>query len=352
MLFDVSFIVQTGRSKFSKISIDRWGNKAQTALEVHILSNYLVAALYKFVRIETPQKLKPRLLKVCNDNQVFGTLILAEEGINGTVAGPADGVRRLLQFMRSDPRLAELDHKESWAREQPFHRIKIHLKGEIVTMGVPNIDPTQTVGTYVKPEEWNALIARDDVLLIDTRNTYETGIGTFENAHDPQTTNFRDFPGWVERNRVLLESKTKIAMFCTGGIRCEKATSLLMSQGFDDVFHLAGGILKYLETVEPDQSKWQGECFVFDQRVSVRHGLGQGDYELCHGCRSPIDATDMASPQYKPGVTCPKCFDTTTAEQKARFEERHKQINLAKTRNEHHIGHYAGKTKSDHQSDV
>ena len=211
------------------------------------MSNYLVAALYKFVHLANPNKLKPRILKVCNDNHVFGTLILANEGINGTVAGPPRGVERLLSFIRNDPRLKDLIHKESWANEQPFHRIKVHLKDEIVTMGVPGIDPTKSVGKYVKPADWNSLISQDDVILIDTRNTYETGIGSFEDAHDPQTTNFRDFPAWVEKNRSLLESKSKIAMFCTGGIRCEKATSLLLNQGFEDVYHLEGGILKYLE---------------------------------------------------------------------------------------------------------
>ena len=302
------------------------------------MSNYLVAALYKFVRLDDHKKLKPRILKVCNDNGVFGTLILADEGINGTVAGRPEAVRRLLEFIRADVRLSDMEHKESWAKEQPFHRMKVHLKAEIVTMGVDGVNPVDSVGEYIKPTDWNALISRDDVLLIDTRNTYETGIGTFQNALDPKTTNFRDFPAWVDENIQLLESKKKIAMFCTGGIRCEKATSFLLSKGFEDVFHLEGGILKYLEEVDPEKSKWEGECFVFDQRVSVGHGLVQGDYQLCHGCRSPIDESDMASDKYSPGVSCPKCFETTTEEQKLRFEERHKQVNLAKARNERHIG--------------
>ncbi|MGC6418642.1 MAG: rhodanese-related sulfurtransferase [Bradymonadia bacterium] len=296
------------------------------------MTEFLVAALYKFVSLDDHRKLKPRIQRVCADNHIFGTLILAHEGINGTVAGPPEGINRLLQFLRADARLADLTHKESWSVAQPFDRMKVHLKDEIVTMGVDGIDPNETVGTYVKPAQWNALIEREDVLLIDTRNVYETMIGTFENAVDPLTTNFRDFPEWVDSNRELLESKPKIAMFCTGGIRCEKATSLLLNKGYDEVFHLEGGILKYLETVEQDASLWNGQCFVFDRRVSVGHGLEQGEYDLCHGCRSPISDSDRQSEKYQPGVSCPHCFDRTTPEQKARFAERQKQIELSRLR--------------------
>ena len=296
------------------------------------MSEFLVAALYKFVSLDDHRKLKPRIQHVCADNHIYGTLILAAEGINGTVAGPPEGINKLLEFLRADTRLADLTHKESWAATQPFDRMKVHLKSEIVTMGVDGIDPNDTVGTYVKPDEWNELIERDDVLLIDTRNVYETMIGTFEHAVDPLTTNFRDFPKWVDSNRELLESKPKIAMFCTGGIRCEKATSLLLTKGYEDVFHLEGGILKYLETVEQDASLWNGQCFVFDRRVSVGHGLKQGEYDLCHGCRSPISDSDRQSEKYQPGVSCPHCYDQTTPEQKARFAERQKQIDLSRLR--------------------
>ena len=302
------------------------------------MDNFLVAALYKFSHLEKHWQLKPSLLDSCKENGVNGTLILANEGINGTIAGPESGLRAVLRHIRSDPRLMDLEHKESWAKEMPFHRIKVHLKREIVTMGVEGIDPTSSVGTYVAPSDWNALISAPDVLLIDTRNTYETSIGTFEHAHDPKTQNFREFPAWVQENEELLKEKPKIAMFCTGGIRCEKASSYLLEQGYENVFHLKGGILKYLEDMPEKQSLWNGECFVFDERVSVRHGLDQGDYALCHACRFPIDEADMRSPLYTHGVACPHCFHRTTETQKERFAERQKQVNLAALRNEEHLG--------------
>ncbi|MEE2786502.1 MAG: rhodanese-related sulfurtransferase [Myxococcota bacterium] len=301
-------------------------------------TRFHVIALYKFVELEDFYALKAPILSLSEQAGLMGTLILAREGINGTVAGPKVGVEALLALLRSDHRLADLEHKESYAEgKNPFHRMKVHLKPEIVTMGIPDIDPTRCVGQYVAPEDWNDLIKQDDVVVIDTRNTYETAIGTFDGAHDPQTTNFRDFPNWVRENRTLLGSKSKIAMFCTGGIRCEKATSLLLEEGYDEVYHLKGGILKYLEQVPEQKSLWQGECFVFDQRVSVGHELVPGQYDLCHACRHPIDEAAKASPLYEVGVSCPHCHDQTTSEQKARFSERQKQIRLAAARGEQHF---------------
>ena len=298
------------------------------------------------------ERIKGPLLAICEREQVLGTLILAGEGINGTIAGPHSGVRAVLDHIRSDDRLADLKHKESYSEEtNPFHRIKIHLKKEIVTMGVPGIDPLKTVGTYVKPKAWNELISDPDVILIDTRNIYETAIGTFSGAVDPRTVNFRDFPAWVDEHKAQLSKKPKIAMFCTGGIRCEKATSLMLENGYDEVFHLEGGILKYLEEVPTDQSMWEGQCFVFDERVSVGHGLVPGSYDLCHACRHPIDAEDKASEFYELGVSCPHCHLDTTPEQKARFAERQKQIRLASERGEQHFRSNTGFDRKQSQKE-
>ncbi|WP_017445222.1 rhodanese-related sulfurtransferase [Gayadomonas joobiniege] len=298
---------------------------------------YIVAALYKFVRLEDFENLREPLLNCMLDNQVKGTLLLANEGINGTVSGPREGIDAVLNWLKQDPRLADIEHKESEADEQTFYRTKVKLKKEIVTMGIEGIDPREVVGTYVEPKDWNDLISDPDVLLVDTRNDYEVAIGTFEHAVDPKTKSFREFPEYVE-NHLDKNQHKKVAMFCTGGIRCEKSTAYLKEQGFEEVYHLKGGILKYLEEVPKEESLWRGECFVFDQRVTVDHDLQQGQYDQCYACRMPITEQEKQSPHYKKGVSCAHCFDKTSAEDKARFEERERQIQLAKQRGEAHIG--------------
>ena len=312
------------------------------------MPRYLTAALYKFVALPDYVALKAPLLAMCEANQVKGTLLLASEGINGTIAGPESGVRAVLAHLHADPRLAALEHKEAWADEPPFLRMKVRLKKEIVTLGVPGVSPTLMAGEYVKPDDWNALISDPDVVLVDTRNDYEVDIGTFKGAIDPRIKTFADLPAWVaaqEAQGGALDStgqstgkKPKVAMFCTGGIRCEKSTALMRMHGYDEVYHLEGGILKYLETVPPEQSLWQGECFVFDERVSVGHGLTPGPYELCRSCRYPVGDAERASPQYFKGVSCPHCHDLTTPEQKARHAERQRQVELAEKRGQVHVG--------------
>ncbi len=307
-------------------------------------SPYTVAALYKFASLPDYKALKPPLLQTCTKNQVKGMILLAEEGINGTIAGPRKGIDKVLEYLRSDPRLADLDPKESQSAEQPFYRMKVRLKKEIVTLGVPGTDPNKTVGTYVTPREWTKLIRDPEVLLIDTRNDYEYELGTFEGALDPNTRTFRDFPDYIKQNCDPKKHK-KVAMFCTGGIRCEKASAYMLNQGFEEVFHLKGGILKYLEEVPEEESAWQGECFVFDERVSVDHGLNQGDYELCRGCRDPISPEDKTSPYFEEGICCPRCYQSITPEQRARRTERTKQVKLARQRNELHVGRVAVEKK-------
>ena len=299
-----------------------------------------IATLYHFARLDNYRELQAPLLEKCLAEDIRGTLLLAEEGINGTIAGSVKGIENVLAYIRSDPRLSKMVHKDSFADEPPFLRMKVRLKKEIVSMGVPGIDPTHIVGTYVKPEDWNELISDPDVLVVDTRNAYEVEIGTFTNSLDPQTTSFRQFPGWVDHNEQILGQK-KIAMFCTGGIRCEKSTAFLKSRGFDEVYHLEGGILKYLETIPEEESLWQGECFVFDERVSVGHNLKAGSYDLCHACRHAISDEDKNSPLYEPGVSCPKCHGSTSEERKKRFAERQKQMDLARERGEVHLGNRA-----------
>ena len=298
-----------------------------------------VAALYRFASFAQPELLQPQIAGWCADHGLKGTILVATEGVNGTVAGPASGIDAVVTLLRTLPGCAELDVKYSHAAEMPFYRMKVRVKKEIVTMGIDNIDPKRQVGTYVQPEDWNALIADPETVLIDTRNDYEVAIGTFEGAIDPNTKSFRDFPDWFRENRdALAEGKTKFAMFCTGGIRCEKSTAFLKAEGIDDVYHLEGGILRYLETVPEAESKWQGECFVFDERVSVRHGLELGEMELCHACRRPICKDDKASAHFVEGVSCPACFAERSADDRARFAERQKQIALAKKRGKQHIG--------------
>ena len=297
----------------------------------------VVAALYKFVTLEDFQELREPLLDACLRAGTRGTLLLAREGINGTIAGSRAGIDAVLDWLRRDPRLADLEHKESADDHMPFYRMKVKLKREIVTMGVAGVDPNRRVGTYVEPGDWNALIDDPEVLLIDTRNNYECNIGSFRGALDPQTTAFREFPQWV-RSQLDPARHRKVAMFCTGGIRCEKASAFMLGEGFEEVFHLKGGILKYLEEVPEAESSWQGECFVFDNRVAVNHRLEKGQYDQCHGCRHPITEADKRSTRYRPGVCCPGCYDRLSEDQKARFAERQKQVELAAARNEAHIG--------------
>jgi len=318
------------------------------------MPSFLTAALYKFVELPDYAALQAPLLACCEAHAVKGTLLLAAEGINGTIAGPESGVRAVLAWLRSDVRLAALEHKESWTDVRPFYRMKVRLKKEIVSMGVPNVHPALMAGQYVKPADWNALLADPDLVLVDTRNDYEVEIGTFEAAINPNIHTFTELPGWLERE--MLEGgklakvggkKPRVAMFCTGGIRCEKSTALLRSKGFDEVYHLEGGILKYLETVPQNQSRWQGECFLFDERVSVGHGLTAGTLTLCRSCRNPVNDEAKKSPLFELGVSCPQCHAHTTARQKAGYRERQKQVQLADARRQGHIGVQSGVKKSD-----
>jgi UPF0176 protein len=300
-----------------------------------------VAALYKFTPFADHTALQAPLLDCCRARGVKGTLLLAHEGLNGTIAGTDAGIAAVLDHIRGLPGCAELEVKFSRAPSMPFHRMKVRLKREIVTMGQPQIDPLASVGTYVAPADWNALIADPDTIVIDTRNDYEVAIGTFQRAIDPQTASFRDFPAWfrARREELLGQGQTpKVAMFCTGGIRCEKSTAFLKAEGLEQVFHLQGGILKYLEEVPPEASLWQGECFVFDQRVSVGHGLVPGSFALCHACRRPVSPEQQAAPEYEEGVSCPACFAERTEEQRAGYRERHRQEALAAKRGAAHVG--------------
>ncbi|MEG4573460.1 rhodanese-related sulfurtransferase [Microcoleus sp. N3A4] len=311
------------------------------------MASFLTAALYKFVELPDFADLKAPLLDCCNNNNVKGTILLAEEGINGTIAGSSEGVHAVLAFLRSDPRFADLVHKESFSEKAPFYRLKIRLKREIVTMGVPDINPRLMAGKYVKPDEWNKLLDDPDVVVVDVRNDFEVSMGTFEGAINPKTKSFSELPEWVLQETAL-RNKPKVAMFCTGGIRCEKSTAFLRSQGFEEVYHLEGGILKYLETVPEAESRWEGECFVFDERVSVSQGLKSGNYELCRGCRHPISEEDKASELFVLGVSCPHCHDSKTETKKQALSERQRQIDLAKRRNQVHIGaRYDAKEKVD-----
>lgn len=301
------------------------------------MTQCVITALYKFVTLDDYQDIREPLQTFCQEQDIKGTLLLANEGINGTVAGTRSAIDALLGFFKKDPRLADVEYKESFAEENPFYRMKVKLKREIVTLGVEGIDPNQTVGTYVKPEDWNALISDPDVVLVDTRNDYEVGIGTFKGAVDPHTKTFREFPDYVHNNLDPNKNK-KVAMFCTGGIRCEKASAFMLKEGFEEVYHLQGGILKYLEEVPQDESLWQGECFVFDNRVTVDHSLQQGHYDMCHACRRPISEQDKQSPDYEEGVSCHHCINEKTAADRERFAQRQQQIQLAAEQGHHHIG--------------
>ena len=301
------------------------------------MSDVVVAALYKFVALEDFHELREPLLDACLAAGARGTLLLAHEGINGTIASSREGIDEVLAYLRSDPRLQDLEHKESLDDHMPFYRMKVKLKKEIVTMGIAGIDPDARVGTYVRPADWNELLSDPEVLLLDTRNDYEYGIGSFRGALDPETTTFREFPAYVRKHLDPGQHK-KVAMFCTGGIRCEKASAFMLQEGFQEVYHLQGGILKYLEEVPQEESLWEGECFVFDNRVAVNHRLEKGQYDQCHGCRHPITEQDKTSEQYQKGVCCPRCFGTLSADQIASFRERQKQIELAEARGEVHVG--------------
>lgn len=297
----------------------------------------VVAALYHFARFERYADVQKPLAELAGENGVVGTILLASEGINGTIAGTREGIDAVLNYIRAMPEFIELEHKESFADKLPFYRLKVRLKKEIVAMGVPETDPTQIVGTYVDPKDWNELIADPDTIVIDTRNDYEIKVGTFKNAVNPETDTFRELPDWVQRNENQLKGK-KIAMFCTGGIRCEKSTAYVKSLGYDDVFHLKGGILKYLEEVPEEQSTWEGECFVFDERVAVKHGLELGDHKLCRACRHPLSPEDLRSDKFVAGISCHHCYDKYSDEDRARFAERQKQSELAAKRGKRHIG--------------
>ena len=302
-------------------------------------SSIKVAALYRFASFAQPELLQAQIAGWCAEHCLKGTILVATEGVNGTVAGTEAGIDAVVALLRTLPGCADLDVKYSHATEMPFYRMKVRVKKEIVTMRVDGIDPKREVGTYVQPEDWNALISDPDTILIDTRNDYEVAIGTFVGAIDPQTKTFRDFPEWFRENREeMAATGKKFAMFCTGGIRCEKSTAFLKAEGIDEVYHLEGGILRYLETVPEATSKWQGECFVFDERVSVKHGLELGDMELCHACRRPISQDDKASEHFIEGVACPACYEERSADDRARFAERQRQIALAKKRGKQHIG--------------
>ncbi len=307
------------------------------------MSSIVVCALYRFVRLEDFRDLREPLLATLKQHGIRGTLLLAHEGINGTVAGSRAAIDTLLDWLRADARLAGIDWKESLTSEMPFRRTRVKLKREIVTMGVTDIDPSRDAGQYVEPADWNALISDPDVLLVDTRNDYEFGVGTFRRAINPETATFREFPAFVE-SQLDPGRHRKVAMFCTGGIRCEKSTAFLKQQGFDEVYHLKGGILKYLEQVSEPDSLWEGECFVFDERVTVNHRLEPGQYAQCHACRMPVSDADRQSEHYEAGVSCPHCHNGLDEVRKTRLRERDKQIRLARERGETHLGDDAADT--------
>jgi UPF0176 protein len=287
--------------------------------------SYLIATFYKFVPISSLKAIRAQIFTWCREKKINGTIILAEEGINGTLAGSSDAIANILTALRSLPGLADLEYKESTSKKLPFARLKVKIKPEIVTLGLPAVNPTRQVGTYVEPHDWNRIISDPEVMVIDTRNDYEVEIGTFQKAKNPSTESFREFPEYVAQN-LDPQQHPKVAMFCTGGIRCEKASSYLLSQGFQEVYHLKGGILKYLENVSPQESLWEGECFVFDERVAVKEGLEIGSHELCYACGHPISEADKNSPQYEPNISCPYCYQELTPEKKTR------QINRRRAR--------------------
>ena len=309
---------------------------------------HAICALYKFTRLDDFFDIQKPLRSFLDSLSVKGTLLLAREGINGTISGSKESLENVLDYLQADGRFHGLEYKFSYSKKIPFRRLKVKLKKEIVTMGLTEIDPTHSVGTYVKPKDWNNLINDPDVVLIDTRNNYEYEIGSFQGAINPNTETFREFPSFTKNTLEKYRNK-KIAMFCTGGIRCEKSTAYLKSKGYENVFHLQGGILKYLEEVKEEESLWEGECFVFDDRVAVKHNLEQGQYDQCHACRFPITEEDTKHPHYEKGASCPRCFGTKNSDQLRRYREREKQVQLAKKRGEEHIGDDAIVVKNKHR---
>jgi len=296
-----------------------------------------ITTFYQFAGLPDFQELKSRLEELGGKEKVLGTVILAKEGINGTISGPKEGVLAFMNFIRADERFANMPSRSTYTQRETFYRLRVAIRDEIVTLGVPGIDPTEVVGQYVEPEEWNALIDDPDVLLVDTRNDYEVELGTFKGALDPKTQNFSEWPDFV-KDSLGNSPKRKVAMFCTGGIRCEKASSHLLQNGFDEVYHLKGGILNYLEKIEPEESLWEGECFVFHHQVSVTHGLKDGQAVLCFGCRWPLSDDDLSSPDYEKGVSCPKCNEDLSDAKRESLRERQRQVELARKRKETHIG--------------
>ena len=299
---------------------------------------YTVASLYHFTRLTNLREKQEQLRSLCKSLDILGTLLLAEEGLNGTISGQREAIASVLDQLCVWPEIGDLQVKYSESADQSFKRLKVKIKKEIVTMGKPEVDVVRDAGQYVKPSDWNALISRDDVLVVDTRNTYEFGIGHFPNAIEPETESFVDFPAWADQLSRERERPKTVAMYCTGGIRCEKATAYMRELGFDEVYHLQGGILKYLEEVPEQESLWEGECFVFDGRVSLKHNLIEGTYELCYACQQPISTKESSSPLFERGVSCPKCVDQVSEEKKQRFRERHRQVLLSTRRGEQHIG--------------
>ena len=296
-----------------------------------------IATFYKFAEFPEYKEWKIKLGKWGKELKILGTMILAPEGINATISGPREGIEKFLENIRTDTRFADLNPRTAESTRSTFYRLRIITRPEIVTLGDASINPNKAVGKYVNPEEWNALIRDPDVRVIDTRNEYEVKVGTFKGAENPHTDTFREWPEYVEKE-LGSDKKQKIAMFCTGGIRCEKASSHLLENGFEEVYHLKGGILNYLETVPPEESDWDGECFIFDNRVSVTHGLKDGETKLCYGCRWPLSDEDLESEKYEYGISCPRCFDSLNDAKRKSLQERHKQLKLAEERNVPHIG--------------
>ena len=299
---------------------------------------FTVAALYHFTRIKDPVAKRYPLLSLCRSQGVRGTVLLATEGINGTIAGKPESIASVIDHVKAWPEVESLEVKYSFSDENSFKRLKVKIKNEIVTIRKPEINTPLDVGKYVQPAEWNDLITREDVLLVDTRNNFEFKIGRFSNAIEPGTDSFHEFPDWADKLASRPDKPSAVAMYCTGGIRCEKATAYMKQVGFDEVYHLKGGILKYLEDVPEDESLWEGECFVFDGRVSLKHGLKEGNYELCYGCQFPISPSDRSSPLFEQGVSCPRCHDSLPDADRARYRERQRQIVMALSRDEQHIG--------------
>ena len=300
---------------------------------------FKVAAFYKFTQLSSLSDLQGTIVQLLTKYKIKGTILLAHEGINGTVAGSLESIEKFIDFLKIQDLFQVKNFKTSYCEKAPFPRLKVKLKNEIVSIGTDLANPQKTLGTYIQPEEWNDLIVDDDVLVLDTRNIYEYSIGTFKDSIQPNTTNFREFPKWVEGlENSQIDKNKKIAMFCTGGIRCEKASSLMNAKGFNNIFHLQGGILNYFDKIDAEHSMWEGECFVFDDRVALNHNLEVGSYDMCHGCRMPITEADKLESEYVRGVSCPNCFNKKTPDQKKRYADRQKQVDLARQRNQKHIG--------------